>query len=74
MFSFQARFILEKCDGSLVIENKKKKDMIAELQRKGFDSDPVKAWKKIQDLQAALVRLTHLLVLSIHLLSLRHMT
>lgn len=53
--SFQARFILEKCDGSLVIENKKKKDMIAELQRKGYDSDPVKAWKKLQDLEAALV-------------------
>lgn len=52
--SNQARFILEKCDGSLVIENKKKKDMIAELQRKGYDSDPVKAWKKVQDLQAAL--------------------
>lgn len=47
--SNQARFILEKCDGRLVIENKKKKEMIAELQRKGFDSDPVKAWKKIHD-------------------------
>ena len=35
--SNQARFILEKCDGSLVIENKKKKVMIAELQKKNFD-------------------------------------
>ncbi|XP_069993753.1 DNA topoisomerase 2-alpha isoform X2 [Penaeus vannamei] len=52
--SNQARFILEKCDGRLVIENKKKKDMIAELQRKGFDSDPVKAWKRVQDREAAL--------------------
>ncbi|XP_069949301.1 DNA topoisomerase 2-alpha isoform X3 [Cherax quadricarinatus] len=52
--SNQARFILEKCDGRLVIENKKKKDMIAELQRKGYDSDPVKAWKKAQDREAAL--------------------
>lgn len=52
--SNQARFIMEKCDGTLVIENKKKKEMIAELQRKGFDSDPVKAWKKLQDLNAAL--------------------
>ncbi|KAB7496963.1 DNA topoisomerase 2-alpha [Armadillidium nasatum] len=43
--SNQARFILEKCDGRLTIENKKKKDMILELQRKGYDSDPVKAWK-----------------------------
>ncbi|XP_042857446.1 DNA topoisomerase 2-alpha-like isoform X2 [Penaeus japonicus] len=52
--SNQARFILEKCDGRLVIENKKKKEMIAELQRKGFDSDPVKAWKRVQDREAAL--------------------
>lgn len=29
--------------------------MIAELQRKGYDSDPVKTWKKLQDLEAALV-------------------
>lgn len=38
-----------------MIENKKKKEMIAELQRKGFDSDPVKAWKRVQDREAALV-------------------
>merc|ERR1711988_2092465 len=43
--SNQARFILEKCDGSLKVENKKKKVMIAELQRKNFDPDPVKKWK-----------------------------
>ena len=35
--SNQARFILEKCDGSLKIENKKKKVMIADLERKNFD-------------------------------------
>ncbi len=39
--SNQARFILEKCDGSLTVENKRKKAMVDELQRKGFDSDPV---------------------------------
>ena len=44
--SNQARFILEKCDGTLKIENKKKKLMIEELQRKGYDSDPLKAWEK----------------------------
>ena len=44
--SNQARFILEKCDGSLKIENKKKKIMIDELARKGYDSDPLRAWKK----------------------------
>merc|ERR1712142_1257062 len=44
--SNQARFILEKCDGSLKIENKKKKIMIDELVRRGYDSDTIKAWKK----------------------------
>merc|ERR1711915_557883 len=44
--SNQARFILEKCDGTLKIENKKKKIMIDELARRGYDSDPIKAWKK----------------------------
>ena len=46
--SNQARFILEKCDGTLKIENKKKKLMVEELSRKGYDSDPIKAWKKSQ--------------------------
>ena len=46
--SNQARFILEKCDNTLVVENKKKKIMIAELQRKNFDPDPVKKWKAQQ--------------------------
>ena len=44
--SNQARFIIEKCDGTLKIENKKKKVMIDELKRRGYDSDPLKAWKK----------------------------
>lgn len=39
-------FILEKCDGKLTIENKKRKDMISELARKGYDSDPVKKWQQ----------------------------
>ena len=46
--SNQARFILEKCDGTVKVENKKKKNLIAELQRRGYDSDPVKAWTKSQ--------------------------
>eukprot|EP00095_Tigriopus_kingsejongensis_P003419 maker-scaffold1323_size47899-snap-gene-0.11 protein:Tk03419 transcript:maker-scaffold1323_size47899-snap-gene-0.11-mRNA-1 annotation:"hypothetical protein DAPPUDRAFT_329527" len=49
--SNQARFILEKCDGSLVVENKKRKALIEELQRKGFDSDPVKKWKNAQKME-----------------------
>merc|ERR1719228_2283743 len=47
--SNQARFILEKCDGTLKIENKKKQIMIEELTRRGYDSDPIKAWKKSID-------------------------
>merc|ERR1712088_372979 len=47
--SNQARFILEKCDGSLKIENKKKKVMIADLIRKNFDADPVKKWEAVQE-------------------------
>jgi DNA topoisomerase-2 len=46
--SNQARFILEKCDGTVKIENKKKQVMIDELARRGYDSDPVKTWKKSQ--------------------------
>ncbi|XP_041374338.1 DNA topoisomerase 2-alpha-like isoform X2 [Gigantopelta aegis] len=44
-----ARFILEKIEGTIVIENKTKKDIIQMLVRKGYDSDPVKAWKDSQD-------------------------
>ncbi|KAK6644205.1 DNA topoisomerase 2 [Polyplax serrata] len=52
--SNQARFIVEKCDGKLVIENKKKKVMIEELVKSGYDSDPVKAWKVNTDKETAL--------------------
>lgn len=53
--SNQARFILEKCDGTLVIENKKKKDMIAELIRRNYESDPLVAWKLSQNREQVLV-------------------
>ncbi|XP_076440250.1 DNA topoisomerase 2-alpha-like isoform X2 [Babylonia areolata] len=43
-----ARFILEKIEGKVVIENKPKKDIIQMLVRGGYDSDPVKAWKEAQ--------------------------
>ncbi|XP_043264993.1 DNA topoisomerase 2 isoform X1 [Colletes gigas] len=52
--SNQARFILEKCDGTIVIENKKKKDMIAELIRREYVSDPVVAWKLSQNREEVL--------------------
>ena len=53
--SNQARFILEKCDNTLVIENKKKKDMIAELVRRNYESDPVVSWKLSQNREQVLV-------------------
>ncbi|XP_050533091.1 DNA topoisomerase 2 isoform X2 [Daktulosphaira vitifoliae] len=50
----QARFIVEKCDGDLRIENRKKSEMVKELVRRGYNSDPVKAWKLIQDRESVL--------------------
>uniref|UniRef100_A0A4W4H3W9 DNA topoisomerase 2 n=1 Tax=Electrophorus electricus TaxID=8005 RepID=A0A4W4H3W9_ELEEL len=47
--SNQARFILEKIQGNLVIENKPKKELIRMLQQMGYDSDPVKVWKQAQE-------------------------
>ncbi|XP_031551314.1 DNA topoisomerase 2-alpha-like isoform X2 [Actinia tenebrosa] len=41
----QARFILEKIEGTIVIENKPKRDLITMLVQRGYKSDPVKAWK-----------------------------
>ncbi|TRY95796.1 hypothetical protein DNTS_008329 [Danionella cerebrum] len=52
--SNQARFILEKIQGKLVIENKPKKELILMLQKMGYDSDPVKAWKDAQEKEEAL--------------------
>ncbi|XP_022098408.1 DNA topoisomerase 2-alpha-like isoform X2 [Acanthaster planci] len=45
----QARFIMEKIEGTVVIENKKKKEMISTLVHRGYDSDPVKIWKEAQN-------------------------
>ncbi|KAM9657800.1 DNA topoisomerase 2-alpha [Morphnus guianensis] len=47
--SNQARFILEKIDGKIVIENKPKKELIQVLIQRGYESDPVKAWKESQN-------------------------
>lgn len=44
--SNQARFILEKCDGKLIIENKKKKEMMKILIDRGYDPDPMLKWKE----------------------------
>nr|DBA22322.1 TPA: hypothetical protein GDO54_013360 [Pyxicephalus adspersus] len=51
--SNQARFILEKIEGKIVIENKPKKELIQMLVQRGFDSDPVKAWKQTQEKEGA---------------------
>ncbi|XP_078465385.1 DNA topoisomerase 2-alpha-like [Lampetra planeri] len=46
--SNQARFILEKIEGTVVIENKPKKELIRLLEARGYDSDPIRAWKEAQ--------------------------
>ncbi|EMP27615.1 DNA topoisomerase 2-beta, partial [Chelonia mydas] len=45
----QARFILEKIQGKITIENRSKRDLIQMLVQRGFESDPVKAWKEAQE-------------------------
>uniref|UniRef100_A0A8C7TLH3 DNA topoisomerase 2 n=1 Tax=Oncorhynchus mykiss TaxID=8022 RepID=A0A8C7TLH3_ONCMY len=47
--SNQARFVLEKIEGKITIENKSKRDLIRMLVQKGFESDPVAAWTKAQE-------------------------
>lgn len=44
--SARARFIEEKCAGTLVVENKKRKDLMKELVKRGYPSDPIAEWKK----------------------------
>ncbi|XP_015264938.1 PREDICTED: DNA topoisomerase 2-alpha-like [Gekko japonicus] len=46
--SNQARFILEKIGGIIVIENKPKKEIIKVLIERGYESDPLKSWKESQ--------------------------
>ncbi|XP_030002971.1 DNA topoisomerase 2-beta isoform X2 [Sphaeramia orbicularis] len=47
--SNQARFVLEKIEGKITIENKSKRDLIRMLVQKGYESDPVAAWTKAQE-------------------------
>ncbi|XP_054744997.1 DNA topoisomerase 2 isoform X2 [Anastrepha obliqua] len=42
----QARFIMEKCDRTIIVENKKRKVMIDELIKRGYKPDPVKEWQR----------------------------
>jgi DNA topoisomerase-2 len=46
--SNQARFILEKIKGDIVLENKKKSAIVAKLIERHYDPDPVKKWKETQ--------------------------
>ncbi|XP_072268495.1 DNA topoisomerase 2-beta isoform X1 [Pyxicephalus adspersus] len=45
----QARFVLEKIQGKITIENKSKRELIQMLVQRGYESDPVKAWKEAQE-------------------------
>ncbi|XP_029976326.1 DNA topoisomerase 2-beta isoform X2 [Salarias fasciatus] len=47
--SNQARFVLEKIEGKITIENKSKRELIRMLVQKGYESDPVVAWTKAQE-------------------------
>ncbi|XP_057683180.1 DNA topoisomerase 2-beta isoform X2 [Corythoichthys intestinalis] len=47
--SNQARFVLEKIEGKISIENKAKRELIRMLVQKGYESDPVAAWSKAQE-------------------------
>uniref|UniRef100_A0A182PWC0 DNA topoisomerase 2 n=1 Tax=Anopheles epiroticus TaxID=199890 RepID=A0A182PWC0_9DIPT len=44
--SDKARFIMEKCSGTLVVENKKRKALIDEMIKRGYRPDPVLEWKR----------------------------
>ncbi len=44
--SNQAKFILAKCDQTLIVENKKRETIIAELMELGYEPDPVMKWKQ----------------------------
>ncbi|GAB6028206.1 DNA topoisomerase 2-alpha [Chamberlinius hualienensis] len=44
--SNQARFILEKISGEIVVENKRKGAILTDLIARKYDPDPVKRWKE----------------------------
>ncbi|KAJ1370195.1 DNA topoisomerase 2 [Parelaphostrongylus tenuis] len=46
--SSQARFILAKINGEILMENKRKAVIVDQLIKKGFEPDPVKKWKELQ--------------------------
>ncbi|KAL3320015.1 DNA topoisomerase 2-beta [Cichlidogyrus casuarinus] len=50
----QARFVLEKIEGKIKIENRAKKDLIKLLKSNGYASDPVRKWREESDKEAYL--------------------
>ncbi|KAF5401692.1 DNA topoisomerase II alpha [Paragonimus heterotremus] len=50
----QARFVLEKIQSQISIENKPRKELVRMLQAAHYDSDPVRAWKECLDKLASL--------------------
>ncbi|XP_065845541.1 DNA topoisomerase 2-alpha-like isoform X2 [Oscarella lobularis] len=42
----EAQFIDEKCDGKFIVENIAKKELVALLSRRGYASDPIRAWRE----------------------------
>lgn len=68
--SNQSRFICEKCDGTLTVENKKRKEMIAELIRRKYDSDPDAAWRLANNKDEVLVRIIGIFFVVLSILNL----
>ncbi|KAM3184368.1 DNA topoisomerase 2-alpha [Hymenolepis weldensis] len=50
----QARFVMEKIEGKIIIENRSKKDLVRLLRDQKYDPDPVRAWKECVDKMAAI--------------------
>lgn len=44
--SNQARFILDKIEGKIKLENVKEKIITEQLETMGYEADPVKKWKE----------------------------
>lgn len=42
----KARFIVEKIEGKIKVENVKHRDLIGVLIKRGYDSDPMKSWQE----------------------------
>lgn len=50
----QARFVMEKINGTITIENRSKRELVRLLREHHYDPDPVRAWKECIDKLAAI--------------------